>query len=74
MRYVDPDEDLGRQEGFLASFAFWRDEPAPEQSEYQIHLSGDEQTTRVVVLDPDGKRNPSNTADRILGLLYQQLR
>ena len=74
VRYVDPDEDLGRQEGFLASFAFWRDEPAPEQSEYQIHLSGDEQTTRVVVLDPDGKRNPSNIADRILGLLYQQLR
>ena len=74
VRYVDPDRDLGRQEGFFASLAFWREDPAPEQSEYRIRLIGDEQTTRVLVLDPDGERNPSQTADRILGLLHRQLR
>ena len=74
VRYVDPDRDVGRQEGFFASLAFWREESVPEQSEYRIRLIGDEQATRVVVLDPDGERNLSTTADRILGLLHRQLR
>lgn len=74
VRYVDPERDVGRQEGFFASLAFWRDDPAPEQSAYRIHLIEDEQATRVLVLDPGGERNLSKTADRILGLLHRQLR
>ena len=74
VRYVDPDQDLGREKGFLSGLAFWRQEEAPPPSEYLINLIGVDEATEVVVLDTGGERSAGAAADRILGLLYEQLR
>ncbi|MCP5149313.1 MAG: outer membrane protein assembly factor BamC [Ectothiorhodospiraceae bacterium] len=75
VRYVDPDQDLGnKDEGFLSKLKFWGDDERPEQTEYLISLIGGEASTQVVVLDKAGEREVSRTADRILGLLHEQLR
>lgn len=74
VRYVDTDKaDSGSDPGFFGSLAFWEDKK-PAQTEYLVSLIGKESTTQVVVLDTDGKRDNSETADRILGLLHDQLK
>ena len=74
VRYVDPDQDIGREEGLLSRLAFWRDEPSPQAGEYLINLIGGDEATQVIVLDTEGERSVSATADRILGLLLEQLK
>ena len=49
------------------------DEP-PDQNEYLVSLVGKQSTTQIVILDTDGKREHGETADRILGLLHEQLK
>ena len=49
------------------------DEPG-DQNEYLVSLVGKQSTTQIVILDTDGKREQSETADRILGLLHEQLK
>ena len=74
VRYVDTDKaDSGSDPGFFGSLKFWGDD-APKQTEYLVSLTGKQSTTQVVVLDTDGKRETGETADRILGLLHDQLK
>ena len=74
VRYADPDRELEGEEGLLSRLAFWRDEPSPEVGDYLINLIGGDEATQVIVLDTDGERSASATADRILGLLLEQLK
>lgn len=74
VRYVDSDRaDAGGDPGLLSSLKFWGDDE-PKQTEYLVSLVGKQSTTQVVVLDTNGKRDNSETADRILGLLLDQLK
>lgn len=72
VRYNDPLKDEGKK-GWLSTLAFWSKDDAPATNEYRISLIEGGGTTRVVVLDKDGKREQSPTATRILTLLQEQL-
>ena len=74
VRYVDPDQDLGKEEGFFSRLAFWRGEPGLEAAEYLINLIGGDEVTQVIVLDTEGERSMDATADRILNLLLEELK
>ena len=55
---------------FLSSLAFWRDD---DDDEFEIHLTDVGNNTEVIVLDPDGNWDNSETAARILRLLRTEL-
>lgn len=81
VRYVDPERDVAEKEkeGFFSQFAFWRGEETRDTSgdAYLISLLGGRDgasRTQVVVLDKEGERDATNTADRILALLHEQLK
>ena len=75
VRYVDPDKQLQSEEGWLSGLKFWGDdERNPDEDAYLISLIAADQATRIVVLDKQGQRERTATADRILGLLHDQLR
>lgn len=77
VRYVDPLKDVKEEEeeGWLSKLKFWGDDEVPEGPDsYLISLVGEGTTTQVVVLNTEGERETSSTADRILSLLHEQLR
>lgn len=73
VRYVDPLKDEAGG-GFLSKLAFWKEDDKPGTDEYLISLKGDETATRVNVLDKDGAAENSETSNRILALLEEQLK
>jgi len=74
VRYDDPYSDQEKS-GLLSKLAFWRDErKIDKESQYQVSLRPEGDTTVVVVLDKDGQRSNSDTAKRILALINEQLR
>lgn len=82
VRYVDPEADVrGKQgEGFFSKLAFWNsDSDKRDQSKdgYLVSLVGGrdgDENTQVVVLNKEGERDSTPTADRILNLLHAQLK
>lgn len=83
VRYVDPETELrGKEEkGFFSKLAFWNssDSDTRDQSKdgYLVSLVGGrdgDENTQVVVLNKEGERDGTPTADRILGLLHEQLK
>lgn len=74
VRYVDPDQDLGKEEGFFSRLAFWREEPSLQPAEYLINLIGGDEVTQIIVLDTEGERSTDATAERILNLLLEELK
>lgn len=72
VRYNDPLKDEEKK-GWLSKLAFWSKDDAPAANDYRIGLTEDGGSTRIVVLDKDGKREQSPTATRILTLLQEQL-
>nr|MBS0020744.1 outer membrane protein assembly factor BamC [Gammaproteobacteria bacterium] len=76
VRYADPAKDIEKK-GFLSKLKFWgeEDDAVAEQADYLVRLNGAEGAPlALVVLDVEGKRETSQTADRILSLLYEQLK
>ncbi len=75
VRYIDTDKaDSGKDDSFFGTLKFWGDDEAPDQNEYLVSLVGKQSTTQIVILDTDGKRENGETANRILGLLHEQLK
>lgn len=75
VRYVDPVEVSEKSDSWLSKLKFWGDDDGERpQDEYLISLIGEGTTTQVVVLDKEGNRETSATADRILSLLHEQLK
>jgi outer membrane protein assembly factor BamC len=77
VRYIDPNIDVksGEDKGWLAKLNFWSSSKPPAGKEqYRILVQGDASTAEVRVLDKEGVREQSDTANRILALLYDQLK
>jgi outer membrane protein assembly factor BamC len=76
VRYADPMRGAEERKGWLGKLVFWEVEEAEidRQSQYQIRLSGAGQKTDVVVHGATGVRDNSETAQRILTLMHEQLR
>jgi outer membrane protein assembly factor BamC len=75
VRYIDTDKtELTKDDSFFGSLKFWGDEEPTDQNEFLVSLVGKQSTTQIVILDVKGKRENSETADRILSLLHEQLK
>jgi outer membrane protein assembly factor BamC len=75
VRYDDPGRDSGRKKGLASRLAFWNDgDKGDTVRQYQVKLTDAGNETRVSVLDAGGQQDSSDTAERILGLLHEQLR
>jgi outer membrane protein assembly factor BamC len=75
VRYVDPDNKIDDEPGAWDKFLPWeKDEEGNKPVEYRIQVSGTESGSEVKVVNKDGSLQKSDIADRILNLLYEQLR
>lgn len=70
VRYIDP--DAPKKKGWFRRL-FSKKVPEPT-NDYQIVLKGNETATRVDVLTREGAPEQSKTSERILTLLYDQLK
>jgi outer membrane protein assembly factor BamC len=71
VRYIDPDVAQKKKGWFRRLFSKKEAEPT---NDYQIVLKGNETATRVDVLTREGAPEQSKTSERILTLLYDQLK
>jgi outer membrane protein assembly factor BamC len=76
VRYVDPDAETKQEKkGVLSKLAFWRsDKPGLKSEKYQVRVAGKDESTQVTVLDEKGRPVPGDTGNRILNLLFEQLK
>lgn len=77
VRYIDPKLDVeSKQEkkSWLSSLVFWKSDEPPKPEEYQIKVAGEKSGSLVNVLTKDGASDTSKTSNRILTLLYNQLK
>lgn len=74
VRYADPEAGAKRQ-GMLSRLAFWRsDDDKLKAQRYRVRLAESASATRVTVLQEDGRSPAGETGNRILNLLYEQLK
>jgi len=78
VRYVDSEADNKKKDdkGILSKLAFWRsDKPeGANQPQYRIYVKSTGSTSSVQVLTREGGVDKSETAKKILGLLFEQLK
>lgn len=77
VRYVDPEADNKKEgSGWMSKLAFWRgsDKSAPDKIQYRILVKGQGDLSTVQVLSAEGGEDKSESANRILNLLANQLR
>ncbi|MDR1708582.1 MAG: outer membrane protein assembly factor BamC [Candidatus Accumulibacter sp.] len=76
VRYVDPENDASnRDPGLLSKLAFWRPAPAEPQTRYQVEVKETESArTAVRVLTAKGALDETDTGNKILDLLFAQLK
>jgi len=77
VRYVDPETDVEKKkdDGWFSKLAFWRgkdNQVKPEQ--FRIVVSDAADGTQVQMQDNAGAPDKSDTAGKILNLLYEQLK
>ncbi len=75
VRYVDQNQDARKKEGGLFSrlFSSKKDDTKTAQR-YRVQVKGSGDASQVSVLNNDGRPDTSQTADRILALLGDQLK
>ncbi len=76
VRYIDPQTDVKTKEdtGWLSKLAFWKSAEPPKPEQYRIRVIDKKSVALVNVLNKDGSQDKSDTSDRILTLLYNQLK
>ncbi len=75
VRYDDAQRSQPQKRGILSRMAFWKGKDKISTVEqYQVRLSASGGETRVTVHDASGKPDTSSTGERILALLYDQMR
>ena len=78
VRYVDPDADhkTAQSKGFFSKLnPFGKSDKNPSAKEqFRIQVKDADSVSQVSVLNKDGREEKSETANRILGLLYEQLK
>ena len=71
VRYHDPDWKILKKG--LERLKFWKDDKITEAVVYQISVSGDAETSMVVISDENGQEVSVDTARRILAVLQEKL-
>lgn len=71
VRYIDPDNQA-KEKGFFSRLFTGEEPPAPNQ--FQVQVKPNENGSTVEVLDKEGSPETSKTGERILSLLYEQLK
>jgi outer membrane protein assembly factor BamC len=76
VRYVDPETDSQKKDdGFLSKLAFWKPSAsASSQILYRVFVSDSGKLSVIHVLSREGGVDQSETAKKILSLLYDQLK
>lgn len=76
VRYADPEATEYYKKGWLDKLAFWKSDAKklPKNERYRIVVQGEGEASQVNVFNKDGKPEQSETANRILALLYEQLK
>ena len=78
VRYIDPDVDnkSASNKGLFSKFKFWgsSDDKEKQKEQYRVLVKDAGDRAEVNVLNKDGGREQSQTANRILSLLYEQLK
>ncbi|MGH8807363.1 MAG: outer membrane protein assembly factor BamC [Noviherbaspirillum sp.] len=77
VRYVDPDADQAKasDKGFFSKlFTFGSDDKAKSALRYRVSVKGSGAVSQVAVLNNEGSQDSSQTANRILSLLNEQLK
>ncbi len=81
VRYIDPETDVktsDAKQGFLGRMVgglkFWGNSPSKKNEQYQIAVRDIDTGAEVNVLTKEGRQEQSATANRILTLLYDQLK
>jgi len=79
VRYISPDEEIRKAtegKGLLSKLAFWSSDSTKDATteKYQIRISEVGLNSEVSVLNADGVTDGSETAQRILNLLREQLK
>lgn len=77
VRYVDPESEGAKDDkGFLSKLAFWKgkDKNPNQNEQFRIQISDTGSGSVVRVLNKAGAAVKSETSDRILTLLYEQLK
>ena len=74
VRYHDPLKEQGKEKGWLDKINFWSsDDESFSEDPYQVKVSTSADGSTVTILDGNGARDNSATAQRILTLLHEQL-
>lgn len=75
VRYINPDADTGTEGGgFLSKLLFWRSDATDKPDQYRIQVGEAGAGSDVKVFSKDGERDKSDSAGRMLNLLYEQLK
>ncbi|MDH3286657.1 MAG: outer membrane protein assembly factor BamC [Betaproteobacteria bacterium] len=76
VRYIDPQTDVQtkKETGWLSKLAFWKSSEPPKPEQYRIQVTDKQSVALVNVLNKDGSQDHSDTSNRILTLLYNQLK
>lgn len=77
VRYADPDIESRKAsegEGVLSKLAFWRSDANSKAERYRIQVNEVGANSEVKVLNQDGTPEESEATNRILNLLYEQLK
>ena len=77
VRYVDPDADNKStpQKGFFSKLnPFGKSDKKTSTDQFRIRVKDEDTVSQVSVLNKDGGEEKSDTASRILSLLYEQLK
>jgi outer membrane protein assembly factor BamC len=77
VRYADPDLEsrkAGEGQGILSKLAFWRSDTDSKAERYRIQINGVGANSEVQILNQDGMPDESEATNRILNLLYEQLK
>jgi outer membrane protein assembly factor BamC len=76
VRYIDPqiDNRTAEDRGWLSRFKFWGGSDKSKAEQYRVVVKDMGERAEVNVLNKDGQREQSTTANRILTLLHDQLK
>jgi outer membrane protein assembly factor BamC len=76
VRYIDPEVDnkSADEKGFFGRFKFWGSSDKNKNEQYRVLVKDEGERAQVNVLNKDGNAERSATANRILTLLYDQLK
>jgi outer membrane protein assembly factor BamC len=75
VRYVNPADEAKSSPGFLSKLKFWgSDDKIASAAQYRIEVAGDATGSVVTVLNKDGRAERSESAGKIVALLYEQLK